>query len=90
MFKKTNVPILGIVENMSYIEEDNGKKKYIFGKDGAEKLSKKTNIPLIQKIEIDETFNNFSNNNNVFNQLSENIKIKFINIINYINNKIFY
>jgi ATP-binding protein involved in chromosome partitioning len=55
MFKKVNVPILGIVQNMSFIEI-NEEKHYIFGKNGVIKESKKQNIrflgeiPIIQKI----------------------------------------
>ena len=31
MFKKVNVKIIGMIQNMSYFE-DSGKKNYIFGK----------------------------------------------------------
>ena len=35
MFEKVNVPILGVVENMSYLEdEDSQKKSYLFGQGG--------------------------------------------------------
>nr|WP_246043146.1 Mrp/NBP35 family ATP-binding protein [Fodinibius saliphilus] len=58
MFKKVNVPVLGIVENMAYfIPEDMPEKKYhIFGKHGARNLADRigTNflgeIPLEQKV----------------------------------------
>ena len=36
MFKKVNVPIIGIIQNMSYFEK-NEQKNYIFGKDGVSK-----------------------------------------------------
>ena len=44
-----NVPVLGIVENMSYFTppELPGNKYYIFGKDGGKNLAKKNNIPLL-------------------------------------------
>lgn len=53
-----NVPVLGIVENMSYFtpEELPNNKYYIFGKDGAKNLAKDINtqflgeIPLVQSI----------------------------------------
>jgi len=54
-FNKLKIPILGIIQNMSYFEID-GVKKYIFGKDGAKELAKKMNInflgevPLIQEM----------------------------------------
>ncbi len=58
MFKKVNVPVLGMVENMAYFipEDMPDKKYYIFGKHGARNLAEKigTNflgeIPLEQKV----------------------------------------
>ena len=49
-----NVPILGLIENMAYyIPEDNSdKKEYIFGKDGAKKLSEEMNVPLLGQIPL--------------------------------------
>ena len=34
MFEKVNVPILGVIENMSYLEDESAKKNYIFGQGG--------------------------------------------------------
>ena len=35
MFEKVNVPILGVVENMSYLEDgEHGERSYLFGKGG--------------------------------------------------------
>jgi ATP-binding protein involved in chromosome partitioning len=46
-----NVPILGIVENMSYFKpEDKGSIYYIFGKDGGKSLSKEYQLPLLGEI----------------------------------------
>ena len=39
MFDKLKVPILGLVDNMSFFETDEGKKYNIFGEGGVEKLS---------------------------------------------------
>jgi len=39
MFDKLKVPILGLVDNMSFFETDEGKKYNIFGKDGVEKVA---------------------------------------------------
>ncbi len=56
MFKMDGVtiPILGIVENMSYfVPEDMPEKKYyIFGQDGAKGLAEELNIPLIAQIPL--------------------------------------
>ena len=51
---KINVPILGIVENMSWFTpaELPENKYYIFGKDGCKSLADKLNIPLLAQIPI--------------------------------------
>ncbi len=51
MFKKVKVPILGIVQNMSFLEI-NKKKEYIFGKNGALNESKKQNLKFLGEIPI--------------------------------------
>jgi ATP-binding protein involved in chromosome partitioning len=54
-FEKLKIPILGLIQNMAFFEE-NGERKYIFGKDGAKKLAEKSKIkfladvPLMQEI----------------------------------------
>ena len=55
MFKKVNVDILGIVENMSYfICENCNEKHFIFSKDGAKKEAEKFKIPFLGNIPIDK------------------------------------
>ena len=51
---KINVPVLGLVENMSWFtpEELPDKRYYIFGKDGCKKLAEKMNIPLLGQVPI--------------------------------------
>jgi ATP-binding protein involved in chromosome partitioning len=52
-----NVPVLGIVENMAYFtpEELPENKYYIFGKGGAEELSRKFDVPVLGQIPIVES-----------------------------------
>ena len=49
-----NIPILGLIENMAYYtpEDNPDKKEYIFGKDGAKKLSEEMNVPLLGQIPL--------------------------------------
>ena len=51
---KINVPVLGIIENMSWFtpEELPENKYYIFGKEGCRKLAEKMGIPLLGQIPI--------------------------------------
>ena len=51
MFKKVNVPYLGIIQNMSYFEIE-GKKNYIFGKNGVSSEAKKQNLNLLGDVPI--------------------------------------
>ncbi len=52
--KGVDIPVLGIVENMSWFEcaEAPGKKYYIFGRGGGKKLSEETGLPLLGEIPI--------------------------------------
>jgi len=49
-----NVPVLGIVENMSYfVPEDMPDKKYhIFGENGAKELAERLEVPLLGQIPL--------------------------------------
>ena len=51
MLKKVNVPILGVIQNMSYFEI-NKKKTFVFGKNGALDESKKQNLRFLAEIPI--------------------------------------
>lgn len=54
MFQKVNVPILGIVENMSYfLCPSDGKIYHIFGKGGGEHEAKRLGVPLLGQIPIE-------------------------------------
>ena len=53
MFERVNVPVLGLIENMSYFIAPDTKKKYdIFGSGGGEKVSKEINVPFLGGIPI--------------------------------------
>jgi ATP-binding protein involved in chromosome partitioning len=54
MFEKVNVPVYGIVENMSYfIAPDTGNRYDIFGSGGGENLAKELNTAFLGGIPID-------------------------------------
>jgi len=52
MFEQVREQVLGIVENMSYLEH-NGEKLYIFGKGGGARTAEKMNVPLLAEIPLD-------------------------------------
>jgi ATP-binding protein involved in chromosome partitioning len=49
--EKTNLSVLGVVENMSYYEV-NGNREYIFGKDGGKELAKELGADFLGEIPI--------------------------------------
>lgn len=54
MFNRVNVPVFGIIENMSYfIAPDTGKRYDIFGSGGGERISKELNVEFLGGIPID-------------------------------------
>jgi ATP-binding protein involved in chromosome partitioning len=52
MFEKVNVPILGIVENMSYFTAPNGDRIEIFGHGGGQKEAQRQNVTFLGEIPI--------------------------------------
>ena len=54
MFKQLEVPILGVVENMSYLDLPDGTRMDIFGTGGGEALAKETNTTFLGKVPIDQ------------------------------------
>ncbi len=54
MFTRVNVPVLGVVENMSYfIAPDTGNKYDIFGTGGGSKIASELEVPFLGGIPID-------------------------------------
>ncbi|MBX3434282.1 MAG: Mrp/NBP35 family ATP-binding protein [Pirellulales bacterium] len=53
MFRKVNIPVLGLVENMSYFEcPDNGKRYDIFGTGGARAKAEELDVPFLGDLPI--------------------------------------
>src|SRR5499433_93481 len=54
MFRKLNVPILGIVENMSYfVAPDTGRRYPIFGEGGGQRVADEFGVPLLGQIPLE-------------------------------------
>lgn len=54
MAKMMNIPVLGLVENMSYFECPDCKKKYsIFGESKIDEVAKELSVPVLAKLPID-------------------------------------
>jgi ATP-binding protein involved in chromosome partitioning len=54
MFRKLNVPILGMVENMSYfVAPDTGARYAIFGEGGGDRVAQEFGVPLLARIPLE-------------------------------------
>ncbi|MEI6676221.1 MAG: Mrp/NBP35 family ATP-binding protein [Verrucomicrobiota bacterium] len=53
MFGKVNVPILGLIENMSWFECDAGKLYHLFGNGGGVREAESQGVPLLGQIPFD-------------------------------------
>jgi len=54
MFQKVNVPVLGVVENMSlHVCTNCGHEEHIFGEHGGETLSSQYGVPLLGALPLD-------------------------------------
>ncbi|MEK6221230.1 MAG: Mrp/NBP35 family ATP-binding protein, partial [Chloroflexota bacterium] len=53
MFRELKIPIMGVVENMSYLELPDGQKMDVFGSGGGEKLAAESEVQFIGSIPLD-------------------------------------
>ena len=53
LFRAMDIPILGVVENMSYLELPDGSQMDVFGQGGGEELARQAGVPLIGSIPLD-------------------------------------
>lgn len=53
MFRQLRVPLMGVVENMSYLELPDGKRMEIFGRGGGEELAKEFSVPFLGQIPLE-------------------------------------
>jgi ATP-binding protein involved in chromosome partitioning len=52
MARKTHVPVLGVIENMSYYQLPDGSRDLIFGEGGAETFARQERLPLLAQVPI--------------------------------------
>lgn len=68
LFAKLKIPILGLIENMSYFEEGH-KIHYLFGKEGAVKEAQRQNIKVLAKLPLAE------DNSKLFMELAQSLAL---------------
>ena len=52
MAEKVNLPVRGVIENMSWFTGDDGKRYEIFGSGGGELLAEELEVPLLGKLPL--------------------------------------
>jgi ATP-binding protein involved in chromosome partitioning len=53
MFRKMNIPVLGVVENMAFLQLPDGSKMAVFGEGGGEHLASREAVPFLGRIPLD-------------------------------------
>ena len=75
MINKLNIPISGLIENMSWFQPDQSEKKYyLFGKDGGKQLSNEYSLDLLAQLPLVELGEDTNIQNNSI------LKKEFVNI----------
>ena len=65
MFRKVNVPVLGIVENMSYfLCPECGERSDIFGHGGARQEAERLGVPFLGEVPLHMSIRTTSNGGN--------------------------
>lgn len=92
--KKIEVPVLGLVENMSWFtpEELPDKKYYIFGKEGCQKIAAKFKVPILGQIPIVQSIREGSDSgspsvthNKIISQTFKELAINVVKQVEYRN-----
>ncbi len=79
-FIKLKIPILGLIQNMSYLEV-NGEKKFLFGKDGAKKLATEMQINFLGEVPLLQEISDFSDNRQIAALVDQKIAELFQQIL---------
>ncbi len=53
MLRRMDVPLLGLIENMAFLELPDGERSYVFGEGGAKRLAEKEQVPFLGEIPLD-------------------------------------
>ena len=89
-FRKLDIEVLGLIENMSYFTDDSGKDHYIFGEGNIDDFSEKHGVELISNLPILPDLAKYSDEGSLFDEF-ENLPIlskKYQEITNYLKSRI--
>jgi ATP-binding protein involved in chromosome partitioning len=85
-----SLPIIGVVENMSYFVPDDApdKKYYLFGSGGGQKLADEYNLPLLAQIPMFESIRANADNGKVYESINQPINNAFLTFAQNVAQKI--
>ena len=75
MFRNVGVPVLGVMENMSYLQLENGDRLPVFGSGGGEQLATELQAPLLGQVPLDPRICQQSDRGQPLPLLDENSEI---------------
>ena len=78
MFKKTGIKILGLIDNMSFFEGDDGKKYKIFGEGGVKKTAEEFEKEFLGYLPLNEDLRTSADNGEPLTYLRPDHKISKI------------
>ncbi len=58
LFRQTNIPVLGLIENMAWLEMPDGSRTFIFGESGGERMAASLEVPFLGAIPIEPAIGN--------------------------------
>ena len=53
MARRSAMPVIGVIENMSYFETPEGERYQVFGRDGGRELADSLGVPLLARVPLD-------------------------------------
>lgn len=77
MFKTLQVPILGVIQNMAYLQDENGNKNYLFGKDSVKKMANDLGLNFLGDIPIDAKINQSNDDRDPISHSDPSSQISF-------------
>jgi ATP-binding protein involved in chromosome partitioning len=84
MFRKVNIPVLGMVENMSYfVCPDCGKRYDIFGSGGAKRRAQELGIPFLGEVPINVSIRVFGDEGRTAENFNDAASAPFLEAICY-------
>lgn len=77
LFRKTDTPIIGILENMAWLADSNGNRQYIFGQGGAERAAQDLGTAFLGTMPIDPALGAAADNGSLLSGLDSPSKDEF-------------